>query len=218
MNAQYAQYAQTRSRAAIVPGLILCALCAAGRPARAQEPAADMLAAVRGAGPLLCEMAVRTIESQWGWSWGWDVRRKDVAVRATLERTSRTDSSGTAVPMLRAALSDSDACVRRLAAPLLGRTRHPSARAALRAALQDTSVDTREAAAYGLGYSEDASVIPALLAGLQDAVPRVRVASAWALGSIEDRRAIGALVRVLREDRDPEVRAAAAWALGEIEG
>jgi len=208
----------------VVAALVLP--CGAGAQSpRAGSPTADSAAvvaiieSVRGANPVLCELAARSVENQWGWGGQYDLRAtRDPLARAALEVSRGHRPPPAAVAPLAAALRDGDACVRRVAAPLLGRVRTPAALAALRTALRDEHADAREAAAIGLGYSEDRSTIPALLAGIQDAEPRVRAASAWALGEIEDARAIGALVRLLREDRDATVRAAAAWALGSIEG
>ncbi len=204
--------------------LLLSVALPASLPAqRASRPDSASLVAVveaaRGANAVLCELAARSVEAQWGWGDAWEVRAtRSPAVRAAIVATQRRGADPAAVPALAAALGDADPCVRRLAAPLLGRLDHSSARQALRALLRDTRAATREAAALALGFSEDPAVIPALLAGLQDQVAAVRAASAWSLGMIEDARAIGALVRILREDPDAEVRAAAAWALGSIEG
>lgn len=210
--------------------LRLWALLAAGTPAIAlaqheERTLADSAAIIaivesaRGANPLICELAARSIENQWGWGGGSDVRApREATVRAALDATRGRRPPPSVVGQLAAALRDDDACVRRLAAPLLGRVHTTAAHGALRSALQDERPATREAAAIGLGFSNDAAVIPALLAGLQDTVARVRLACVWALGEIEDPRANGALIRVLREDRDADVRAAAAWALGSIEG
>ena len=209
-------------------GCVLLLGCALPATTRAQaRPAADsaavgaVLAAVRGANPLLCELAVRTVEQQGGWGgpMSFDLRAPaDPAVRAALLAIRQEHVVPSAVPALGAALGDEDACVRRVAAPLLGRVAHATALAALRQALRDERPGTREAAAIGLGYTNNPAVIPALLAGLQDSVARVRVACVVALGEIDDHRAVGALTRLLREDRDDAVRAAAAWAIGEIEG
>jgi len=179
-----------------------------------------LVEAARGANAVLCELAARTVELQWGWgNSGMDVRApRDATARLALEQTRGRRTSPSLVPALAASLRDDDDCVRRLAAPLLARVRTLTSNQALRLALQHERATTREAAALGLGYTGDPAVIPALLAGLQDAEARVRMACAWALGEIEDQRAVGALVRLLREDRDVDVRRAAAWALGSIEG
>jgi HEAT repeat protein len=179
-----------------------------------------LVESARGANAVLCELASRSVESEWGWgNSGLEVRApRDASVRLAMEQTRGRRTPPSLVPQLAALLRDNDACVRRLAAPLLARVRTLTSNQALRVALQHDSAVTREAAALGLGYTGDPAVIPALLSGLQDGDARVRVACAWALGEIEDARAVGALVRLLREDRDADVRRAAAWALGSIEG
>ena len=180
-----------------------------------------LLAGVRGANPMICELAARTVEGNGGWGGGrtGDLRAPtDPLIRDALVVIRRDHVPPSAVGILSAALTEDDACERRIAAPLLVRIDSPAALQALRQALHDDRPGTREAAAVGLGYTNNATVIPALLAGLQDPVARVRAACAMALGSIEDKRATGALTRLLREDRDADVRAAAAWALGSIEG
>jgi HEAT repeat protein len=205
---------------AVLPG----AVAGQARPPADSAALAALLASVRGANPVLCELAARTVDNQSGWGWGGGIgatslrASRDPAVRPVLMAINQERSPVSAVPLLGAALIDEDACVRRIAAPLLGRVDHPSALTALRQALRDDRPATREVAAIGLGFTGNPSVIPALLAGLQDSVARVRVACALALGELDDHRAIGALTRLLREDRDEDVRAAAAWAIGEIEG
>ena len=195
--------------------------CLAAQADRVGDSAAALalVEAARGANPVMCELAARSVESQWGWGGDMGVRApRDPAVRAAMDQTRGRRTPPGLVTQLAASLRDDDACVRRLAAPMLARMHTASANQALRVALQHERATTREAAALGLGFTGDPAVIPALLAGTQDAEVRVRVACAWALGEIEDARAVGALVRMLREDRDAEVRAAAAWALGNIEG
>lgn len=190
-----------------------------GRPVGDSAATMAIVESARGANAVLCELAARSVESEWGWGGATDGRApQDVSVRAALDQTRGRRTPPSLVAPLAASLRDDDACVRRMAAPLLARVRTLAANQALRSALQNERAATREAAALGLGYTGDPAVIPALLGGLQDAEARVRVACAWALGEIEDVRAIGALVRVLREDRDADVRQAAAWALGSIEG
>lgn len=194
---------------------------------RAQEPrmpdaaaAEALIAAVRGAGPVLCELAARTIENRWGWGGRgpFGTNRRDATVRATLAFVNERHGDPAAVAPLAAALHDDDACVRRVAAPLLGRITDPRAREALQSALNDARPETREAAATGLGYTDDHGMVAPLITALRDGEAGVRTAAAWALGQIEDHRAVEPLSRLLWRDPDPDVRAAAATALGEIEG
>jgi hypothetical protein len=178
--------------------------------------AVRFLAGVRGASPLACDMIVRSLGSGWGW---WRLNRDPDAVRDhqdVLRWATQRSSDPSVIPPLRAGLEDSDACVRRVSARLLGRTRHPAAVEALLDALASPSVITRQLAAVGLGYAEDGSAVDPLLRALRDDAASVRAAAAWALGEIEDGRAVAPLARLLRGDPDPGVRRAAALALGSM--
>jgi len=205
---------------AVVGGALWHLSPAGAVSAQTAEPdslfAVRFLAGVRGASPVACDMVVRSLGSGWGW-WGLD--RAPDAVRAhqdVLRWATHPSSDPSVVAPLRAGLEDADACVRRVSARLLGRTRHPRAVEALLAALASRSATTRQLAAVGLGYAEDTSAVDPLLGALRDDAASVRVAAAWALGEIEDARAVGPLTRLLRGDPDPVVRRAAALALGSM--
>jgi HEAT repeat protein len=198
------------------------------RPVRAQAPtAADertavsaVLTAGRGANQVMCALAARAIDQSFHWGDfrpGYDPRDLEARpVRETVRLALDVLHDPGLVDPLRAALGDADPCVRRLAAPLLGRVRHPQALAALRGALRDASAATREGAALGLGFAGDRRALPDLLTALRDGEADVRVAAAWALGQIESRGGVRPLVGAL-DDGDARVRATAAWALGRIE-
>jgi HEAT repeat protein len=199
---------------------------AQSRPA-AQQPGvnerasvAAVIASARGANPLMCALAARAIDQSFHWGDfrpGYDPRGLEArAVRETLRVTFDPLRDPQIVATLAPALRDGDACVRRLAAPLLGRLRHPRALAALRQAAREASPQTRETAALGMGFGGDVEAVTDLVQMLRDATPEVRVAAAWALGEIESRSAIQPLVSSL-DDADPRVRATSAWALGRIE-
>lgn len=178
------------------------------------------LGAVRGANPVLCDLAARSIDGRWGWSNGYGnvpAGSRDARTQEILRTVTSELQDPSVVPALRTALSDADPCVRRMAAPLLGRMNAPQAFAALQSALRAEDAATREMAALGLGFADDARAVPGLVEALRDAVPAVRAMSAWALGATEDPAAVAPLVAVLRGDADPAVRRAAAWALGQIE-
>jgi HEAT repeat protein len=191
-------------------------------PTPADERAAvtAVLAAARGANPVMCALAARAIDQAFHWGDfrpGYDPRDLEARqVRETVRLTLDVLHDPELVAPLGAALSDADPCVRRLAAPLLGRVRRPQAVQTLRAALRDSAATTREAAALGLGFAGDARALPDLIAALRDGMPNVRVAAAWALGQIESRGSVRSLVGAL-DDADARVRATAAWALGRIE-
>ena len=184
------------------------------------ENVAALIAAVRNANPVLCELASRGAmwnNGNWQYVGPASPLRGRSSGNADLVRFAASSPKGREViAPLRAALGDPDPCVRRFVAPLLGRTQHTAAVETLVTALRDANPVTREAAAVGLRFAENPSTIDPLTRALEDAEPSVRAAAAWALGEIEDARAIPALERTLK-DADPLVRINAAWALGEIE-
>lgn len=214
--------------------LVVCRAGDAGPAAQAQSPtpvlpadtlATLLLATVRGADPVVCELAVRAVDGRHGWS---STADELAGVGAPLSPTQKATihwavegdpdrADPSAVEPLAAALAESDPCVRRMAALKLGRMRDPRGTAALRSALASADAEQRAVGALGLGYGEDPAAIDALGAVLDDPSSEVRAAATWALGEIEDARAIPLLIPVLGEDEDPAVRQVAAWALGEIE-
>jgi HEAT repeat protein len=179
-----------------------------------------LLATVRGASPLVCEMTTRAADMHGSWmNWGsigGAPLVMDSASSALLDWVQRTHNDPVIVPRLTAALRDDDACVRRVAASLLSHVRHASAISAMVDALRDGNPGTREVAALALGMAEAESAADALEARLRDDAPGVRRAVAWALGEIEAKKAVPALIDVLARDQDPRVRQAAAWAIGNI--
>lgn len=192
------------------------------KPVRPDDTAAvtRLLSAMRGADPLLCEMATRNVDMQGWWSHGGPMGSSPLdrdSSAASLIMWIQTDHTDPAVvPKLRSAMRDADGCVRRVAASFLGRVEHPAATAALVNALQDPSAETRFLGALGLGLGETSSATSSLITALKDDTPAVRRAAAWALGSIGARAAQEALIQLLERDPDARVRQAAAWAIGRI--
>lgn len=182
-----------------------------------------LLDGVRGVNAFACELATRNVDMHGWWSnWGnlsGNPLEMDSTAAALIVWIQRDHSDPAVVPRLRAAMRDSDRCVRRVAGSFLGRVQHPSAVTALLAALDDASPDTRHVAAIGLGVSDEPpGALQPLVRRLRDESPAVRRAAAWALGRLEDRQALTPLIEVLERDTDPRVRQAAAWAIGEISG
>lgn len=188
-------------------------LAAAAQIAPDSAYAVAVLAGVRGASPLACEMLMRSVGTGW---WGSFTRHPDArpefAEHIRWMANHRSDPGS--VEPLRRGLEDPDPCVRRVAARLLGRNRHPAAGAALLEALRSGDAETRRVSAIGLGVAELRTATDPLIAALGDGVPPVRSAAAWALGEIEDPRAAPHLIALLERDPDAGVRRAAAWALG----
>jgi hypothetical protein len=181
---------------------------------------ARLLADVRGARPLYCELVVRSVDgrSWWGSSGSGPggPLEMDSSAASLLRWVHGGHDDASLVPRLTATLRDDDACLRRIAGSMLGHVRHPSARAALLTALDDENAGTRTAAAIGLGIAEHPAALQPLIARLRDPAPAVRRAAAWALGELENRDAMLPLIDVLGRDADARVRQAAAAAIGKV--
>ena len=179
-----------------------------------------LLQAARGTNALVCELAARTIDGRSGWSSDdggfMPGGSADSLGRGLVTWVHERGIDPATVPLLRAALADQDWCVRRLAAPILGRVRDASAMQAMLASLDAADAGTREMAALALGFANDARATTPLVARLRDESPRVRATAAWALGEIESKAAVRPLIEALR-DGDALVRESAARALGEVE-
>ncbi|NIO31913.1 MAG: hypothetical protein GTN75_09025 [Gemmatimonadetes bacterium] len=178
--------------------------------------AGQIIDAVSGISPIACELIIRSLGV--GWSWG-RMHREPDAIREHRELASwasgALDDPGAIAP-LRAALDDSDACVPRVAARLLGRTDDRRAVDSLLGALASPNARTRQLAAVGLGYAEAPESVDPLVRALGDDASSVRAAAAWALGELEAERAVQPLARLLSDDPEPSVRRAAALALGSM--
>ncbi|MFL5580466.1 MAG: HEAT repeat domain-containing protein [Gemmatimonadaceae bacterium] len=177
-----------------------------------------LLRSVRGADPLLCEFAVRSVDQHGSWNRdGLDGSplESDSTAAAVVRWMQERPGDATVVPRLSAAMRDGDGCVRRIAASLLGRVDHASARTALVSALDDANAGTRQVAALGLGLGEIVDGEQPLIRRLRDDSALVRRAAAWALGQLERPTAEAALIELLQRDPDPRVRQVAAWAIGQ---
>ena len=186
-----------RARLRVVAGALLgVALVNGGLPVglvAQSETGSDAVRAelllnnARGANPVMCELAMRSIDNRYG-NWGSAGRAPDAIIgqRALLEWASSEIDDASAVPVLGAALSDDDVCVSRMAARLLGRVKHRSALSMLMDRLDDGDERTRRMAAVGLGYADSRDAVDALIDVLGDRVAAVRAAATWALGEIED--------------------------------
>jgi hypothetical protein len=182
---------------------------------------ARLLQAARGINTAMCELAAGVVDGRFGWSSDANPEWRaggsaDSLARDVVAWVHRHEPDATTVSVLRTAIADSDPCVRRLAAPLLGRVKHPSAYDAMVQALGASDAAVREAGALALGFADDPRSIQALSVRLSDDAPRVRATAAWALGEIELPAVVDPLINALG-DSDPIVRQAAARALGEVE-
>jgi hypothetical protein len=177
-----------------------------------------LLQAARGTNAVVCELAARTVDGRSGWSSDDMLTARgtaDSAAGDVVEWVHDREISAATVPLLRAAIGDSDWCVRRIAAPILGRVHDPSATQAMLAALAAPEAGTREMGALALGFAGDTHTVAPLVARLRDESPRVRATAAWALGEMESKAAVRPLIGVLK-DADASARESAAHALGEV--
>jgi HEAT repeat protein len=194
------------------------AAVSASRSPAAAGDAEDLLAAVRGANPVLCELATRQLGNQWGSMSGED---EDVPAAAPEDARrviawAHGELGAADVAPLRTALADPDACVRRAAARLLGRIESPEAVDALLDALRSGERGRQEAAMLGLAHTEDARAVAPLSDVLRSGDAELRGGAAWALGHVGSRDALQPLIRAARDD-EPRVRRSVARALGRIE-
>jgi HEAT repeat protein len=179
----------------------------------------EFLAKLRGVDPLICQLVGRSLNNRWGpYMSGLMISSNGPAFAdgALLEWVNRFEIDRAMVPRLRAALADTDGCVRQTAAQVLGRAQVVDLSAELRAELTSTNPRTREAAVSALGYFDKQSGLDEARAALRDADMGVRKAGVWALGMIESSEAVSALAE-FAADPDPGLRRMVAWALGNIE-
>ena len=213
--------------ALVIAILSLAAASACTRDASANESARRaeiddsvnaiaVLAAVQGESPLACSFTSRALENRWGAPHrlgGPDVATLDVAQAAAFDWAMSERMTAVVLPVLRRAMSDADACVRRTAAQLVGRVGGGDLADQLRAELGSSDATRRETAVLALGYAADTSAVPALARATSDAEPRVRRTAAWALGRSRSEAATAPLLRMIR-DADAMVRVNAALSLG----
>jgi HEAT repeat protein len=199
--------------------------------------------------PVYCEL----VSDQIGNFWGFDgslrigaLSDQSPASRAAKDSLAARVQDAGAIRLLSATLAHDDACVRLVAAKMLGesgasddvitaRFDDPSPRvreAALRAAAArerpsmreriETMLGAREPAviamaAFALGEIESRASVKALTRVLTHAAPDVRANAVWALGSIEDPASASAIIQRITDDEDRRVRLAAIIAFGSLD-
>lgn len=169
--------------------------------------------------PLVCELLADQIGNFWSDGDHDGIGRfADASKSLRLAKDSLHGSIGGAgaLALLVNTLDTDNACVRRIAAKLLGRSRIEPAR--LTALLNDPSPRRREAVAYAIGTGSDSHKVSrtALEKMLRERGATEAAMAAWALGEIEDSASVPALEQAVRAT-DVRVRLAAVDALGNIE-
>ena len=145
------------------------------------DQAKVFLDAMRGANPMQCELALQGMNNWWN---NGPEPGRDAAAWNVIRYAAHREVPAASVQMLATALRDTDPCVRRVAARLLGRSELPAARARLIEATKDPDPMIRRLGATGLGYMNDKTVTRDLVRMLEDRDPGVRAAAAWAIGAI----------------------------------
>jgi HEAT repeat protein len=174
--------------------------------------------ALRNTDPMLCEMMADQLGNFWT-SYGEfgvgllaDASRSWEKARDSLYSTA-TDPA--ALRRMTRGLDDQNACVRRAAAKLLGRSRERGL-PAIRESLRSPSARVREAAALAAGHAELEQLEEDITRATRDQNAAVVAMAAWALGELEHPQAIGRLSELTRS-ADVRVRRAATHGLGQIE-
>jgi len=187
-----------------------------GRPGADSARVATLLTALGKTDPVVCDLIGDQLGNFWmGGEPGGLGRFADSpsGVQGAKDSLAGKITDPRAVTLLVATLSADNACVRRVAAKLLG---HSNVTAdALQTLLASPSPRIRESAAYAAGEGERREIRGTLEKMLGDSSAPAAMA-AWALGGIEDPASGPALEGALHST-SPKVRLAAVWALGQFE-
>lgn len=182
--------------------------------------ARQLLEAVRGANGIVCGALDRSFDTGY-WSHSLStVIETDFADQQSVEVAQwigRRKFDDSVFGVARAGLRSDDACVRRVAARIIGSTRDRTRLAAqLESELGASDPRTRTATLFALGFANRHEAVPAIREKLNDSDRNVRVAAIWALANIGDSTVSPTMISLLEKDNDPVVRSAAAWALGRL--
>lgn len=167
--------------------------------------------------PVYCEL----VSDQIGNFWGFDgslrigaLADQSPAIRAAKDSLSARVRDAGAIRLLSATLAHDDACVRLVAAKMLGES--GASDEVITARFDDASPRVREAALRAAAARERESMRARIESMLGAREPSVVAMAAFALGEIESRASVPPLTRVLTH-ASADVRANAVWALGSIE-
>ncbi|PYO92132.1 MAG: hypothetical protein DMD62_13940, partial [Gemmatimonadetes bacterium] len=218
-----------------------------GRSGADSARVASLLTALARTDPVVCDLIGDQLGNFW---WGGQRglgRFADAPdVQGAKDSLAGTITDPRALSLLVSNLGADNACVRRVAAKLLGNStvapnvlngllddaspriresaayaagagEHRETLAALQRRVADSDAGVATMAAWALGEMEDPAAAPALQGALKATSPRVRLAAVWALGKFEDESYAKDVLPFLR-DQDPVMRATAAEALGDMKG
>jgi len=217
------------------------------RPGADSARIARLLSALGHSDPVVCDLIGDQLGNFWMGEQARLGRFEDAPdVQGAKDSLAGGVTDPRAIALLQATLGTDNACVRRVAAKLLGNStvsaavlgrllddpsprmresaayaagvgEHRENRAALERRLADSSAAVAAMAAWALGEIQDPASGPALQTAVHSTSARVRLASAWALGQFEDASFAKDVMPLLR-DVDPVMRAIAAEALGQMKG
>jgi len=181
----------------------------------------EVLGSARGVAPVVCLLAGDGVASSGRWGGGggyWDAPAMAIGgeVRMRVREMLRARLNDEDERALLDGLGSDDACVRHLAATIIGRSDDKSFVGPLTARSTSSSAGERQAAVMALGLLGARDAVTALLRVLRDPSPDVRANGAWALGRVGDKSAARNVATLLR-DQYPDVRAASVVALGRME-
>ncbi len=161
---------------------------------------AQMLATLRAADPLICELLVDRIGNYWDNENDGIGRLVDArTLQAAKDSARGRISSKGAQALLLATMGDDDPCVRQLAGEWLGRSAIPTDQLIQR--LADPSQRVREVAAFalGVGHREHGAASRRALERLAgDGEAHLQAMAVWALGEAEDTASLPVLRRALQ--------------------
>jgi HEAT repeat protein len=188
----------------------------AGRAGADSARVASFLTALGRTDPVVCQMISDQIGNFWMSGEGGLGRFTDDPdlTQGAKDSLSGSVSDPRAITLLISTLSTNDACVRRVAAKLLGRSAVTND--VLRNLLTNPSSRIREAAAFAAGENERHELRGPLEHQLGDSVPGPAAMAAWALGELQDPASEQALIEAVHSTA-PRVRLAGVWALGELQ-
>jgi HEAT repeat protein len=178
--------------------------------------AAELLRNVFGANAVLCSAMERVFQSG---NWGmYGSVEADSATEEMISWIGRGHVDAAAVDVARLAFSSPDACTRRVAAQIAGRSSVQPLVDALRSELESSDVNVRIAAVRALGVDGESTSTARLTQMLKDSDRTVRLNVVWALGRVGDESSSAVLIELLKNDADAAIRRLAAFALGQIHG